>query len=86
MEGISMRRGNATTNWTRGTRGAIGNKSSSSCSYDIINKKERGQRPDQNSSSDGGLAGGGCNVGAAGERGCVATVQPLFLCNGNKFM
>ena len=39
-----MTRGNMTNSWTRDTRGAIGNKSSSSCSYATINKKEMGQR------------------------------------------
>jgi hypothetical protein len=33
-----------TTSRTRGTRGAVGDKSSSSCSYATINKKEMGQR------------------------------------------
>jgi hypothetical protein len=39
-----MMRGNVTTSRTRGTRGAIGDKSSSSCSYATINKKEMGQK------------------------------------------
>jgi hypothetical protein len=34
----------ATTNQMRNKRGAVGNKSSSSCSYATINKKEIGRR------------------------------------------
>jgi hypothetical protein len=56
-----LRRGETTTHWTRGTRGGVGDKSSSSYHYATINKKERGQRCDRNSSSDGRLADGGYN-------------------------
>ncbi len=40
--GVGVNRGNATTSRTRGTRGAIGNKSSSSSSYTTINTKKGG--------------------------------------------
>ena len=42
--GVSVTRGNATTRRMRGARGAVGDESSSSCSYATINKKEMWQR------------------------------------------